>query len=46
MKIAILAGFDAAAGALRYVAPVSERDAYVRRVLDVVRPFVGTAVTA
>jgi transcriptional regulator GlxA family with amidase domain len=44
--IARLAGFDAAAGALRYVAPVGERDAYVRRVLDVVRPFVGTSVTA
>jgi len=44
--IARLAGLEAAATALRYVAPVGEKEAYVSRVLDVVRPFVGTAVTA
>jgi transcriptional regulator GlxA family with amidase domain len=44
--IARLAGFDAAAGALRYVAPVGEREAYVTRVLDVVRPFAGAAIPA
>ena len=44
--IARLAGFDAAAGALRYVAPVGERDDYVRRVLDVVRPFVPATTPA
>jgi transcriptional regulator GlxA family with amidase domain len=44
--IARLAGFEAAAGALRYVAPVGEKDAYVERVLAVVRPFVAAAATA
>jgi transcriptional regulator GlxA family with amidase domain len=44
--IARLAGFDAAAGALRYVAPVGEKDAYVTRVLDVVRPFVAATAPA
>ena len=44
--IARLAGFDAAAGALRYVAPVGEKEAYVRRVLDGVRPFVPAGVPA
>ena len=34
------AGRDAAASALHYVAPVGEKDAYVKRVLDVVAPFV------
>ncbi len=37
------AGFDAAAAALHYVAPVGEKDAYVARLLDVVRPFVAPA---
>ena len=34
------AGFDAAARALHYAAPVGEKDAYVARLLDVIRPFV------
>lgn len=34
------AGFDEAAKALHYAAPVGEKDAYVKRLLDVVRPFV------
>ena len=34
------AGFDAAAQALHYTAPVGEKDEYVKRVLDVVRPFI------
>ena len=34
------AGFDAAAQALHYAAPVGEKDAYVERLLAVVRPFV------
>ena len=34
------AGFDAAARALHYAAPVGEKDAYVARLLDVVRPFI------
>ena len=34
------AGFDAAAQALHYAAPVGEKDAYVTRLLDVVRPFI------
>ena len=34
------AGFDAAAQALHRVAPVGESDAYVARLLDVVRPFI------
>ena len=34
------AGLDAAAQALHYAAPVGEKDAYVERVLAVVRPFV------
>ena len=33
------AGFEAAAKALHYAAPVGEKDAYVARLLDVVRPF-------
>ena len=33
------AGRDAAASALHYVAPVGEKEAYVKRVLDVVGPF-------
>ncbi|WP_372525852.1 DJ-1/PfpI family protein [Piscinibacter sp.] len=35
------AGFDAAAQALHYAAPVGEKDAYVERLLNVVRPFVN-----
>ena len=34
------AGFDAAAQALHYAAPVGEKDAYVERLLAVVRPFI------
>lgn len=34
------AGFDAAAQALHYAAPVGEKDSYVARLLDVVRPFI------
>jgi len=34
------AGFDAAAKALHYAAPVGEKEAYVAKLLDVVRPFV------
>jgi transcriptional regulator GlxA family with amidase domain len=34
------AGFDAAARALHYAAPVGEKEQYVARLLDVVRPFV------
>ena len=37
------AGVDAATQALHYVAPVGEKDAYVARLLDVVRPFVESA---
>ena len=37
------AGFDAAAQALHYAAPVGEKNAYVARLLDVVRPFIATA---
>ncbi len=37
------AGWAAAGRALHYVAPVGEKDAYVKRVLDVIRPFVGDA---
>ena len=34
------AGFEAAAQALHYAAPVGEKDAYVERLLAVVRPFI------
>ena len=34
------AGFDAATQALLYAAPVGEKEAYVERLLAVVRPFV------
>jgi transcriptional regulator GlxA family with amidase domain len=44
--IARLAGFDAAAGALRYVAPVGEKEGYVKRVLEMVRPFVPAGASA
>ena len=37
------AGFDAAARALHYVAPVGEKAAYVDRVLAAVRPFIEDA---
>ena len=37
------AGFQAAAQALHYVAPVGEKEAYVERLLSVVRPFVDDA---
>jgi len=39
--IARLAGFDAAAGALAYVAPVGEKAAYIEHVLGVVRGEIG-----
>ena len=38
------AGFAAAARALHYAAPVGEKDAYVARLLDVVRPFIDVPV--
>ena len=34
------AGYDATAKALHYAAPVGEKEAYVARLLDVVRPFI------
>ena len=37
------AGWAAAGRALHYVAPVGEKDSYVKRVLDVIRPFVNGA---
>ena len=37
------AGFDAAAQALHYAATVGEKDAYVERLLQVVRPFVDAS---
>jgi len=37
------AGWAAAGRALHYAAPVGEKDSYVKRVLDVIRPFVGDA---
>ncbi|CAM3769346.1 DJ-1/PfpI family protein [Roseateles saccharophilus] len=37
------AGLDAARDALRYAAPVGEKDAYVERVLGVVKPFLQAA---
>ena len=44
--IARLAGPEAAAEALRYVAPVGEKDAYVRQVLAVVGPFARASAPA
>jgi len=40
------AGFDAAAQALHYAAPVGDKDAYVERLLDVVRPFIDNPPAA
>ncbi len=40
------AGFDAAAKALHSAAPVGEKEAYVERLLAVVRPFVSDAASA
>jgi transcriptional regulator GlxA family with amidase domain len=37
--MAMRAGLDATAGALRYVAPVGEKEVYVQRLLGVVKPF-------
>jgi transcriptional regulator GlxA family with amidase domain len=37
------AGLPAAASALRYAAPVGEKDTYVERVLNVVKPFLPSA---
>ena len=37
------AGWAAAGQALRYAAPVGEKESYVKRVLDAIRPFVGDA---
>ncbi|MFM9916028.1 MAG: DJ-1/PfpI family protein [Rhizobacter sp.] len=37
------AGLDAAAQALHYAAPVGEKDAYVERILAVIRPFLPEA---
>jgi transcriptional regulator GlxA family with amidase domain len=44
--IARLAGRDAAAAALSYVAPVGEKDAYVNGILDYVTPFIGAPAIA
>lgn len=43
--IARLASLRDAEEAIHYVAPVGEKDAYVARALDVVRPFVGRGDT-
>jgi len=37
------AGWGAAGRALHYAAPVGEKESYVKRVLEVIRPFVGEA---
>src|SRR6195952_1532254 len=37
------AGFDAATQALLYAAPVGEKETYVAKLLDVVRPFIPAA---
>ena len=37
------AGWAAAGRALHYAAPVGEKESYVKRVLDVVRPFIADA---
>jgi len=37
------AGWAAAGRALHHAAPVGEKESYVKRVLDVIRPFVGDA---
>lgn len=37
------AGFDAAAQALHYAAPVGEKEAYVAKLLAVVEPFIASA---
>ena len=37
------AGWGAAGRALHYAAPVGEKESYVKRVLDVVRPFIADA---
>jgi transcriptional regulator GlxA family with amidase domain len=39
--MAMRAGVDAAARALRYVAPVGQKDSYVEQTLAVVKPFLG-----
>ncbi len=44
--IAKLAGEEAAAGALQYVAPVGESDSYIEHMLSVVRPYVVALETA
>jgi hypothetical protein len=41
--MACRAGVDATAAALHYAAPVGEKEAYVERLLDVVRPFLPPA---
>ncbi len=40
------AGFDAAAQALHCAAPVGEKQAYVARLLDGVRPFIAPGASA
>ena len=37
------AGWAAAGRALHYAAPVGEKESYVKRVLDTIRPYVGDA---
>ena len=44
--IARLDGLDAAASAMHYVAPVGEKDDYVTRALDNIRPFVAATVAS
>jgi transcriptional regulator GlxA family with amidase domain len=39
------AGFEAASQALHYAAPVGEKDTYVARLLEVVRPFIPDSAT-
>ncbi len=44
--IAKLAGFEAAAEVLQYVAPVGEKEAYISQVLGVIRPHIKAAAAA
>ncbi len=43
--IARLDGLETAAAAMHYVAPVGEKDEYVGRALDNIRPYLDTAVS-
>lgn len=44
--IARLDGLEAAASAIHYVAPVGEKDEYVSRALDNIRPYLNVTATA